>query len=300
MKNKEHRAKNKDVLALGSNHLCSSLRADLQTHTTASDGTLTPTELVQLARDRDVRVLAVTDHDTIAAHGEAIRDGQACGVRIIRGIEVSALHKQGEVHVLGYGVAPSDDPTREAIEGLREVRVSRAKAILRKLDALGKPVSFERVRHIAGDGMIGRPHISRAMIEAGHVQTFEQAFDEYLGEGKPAFAPNDSLTPSQAIDLIHRAHGCAVLAHPALFKGDFNVLFNDMLNAGLDGIEAFYPLHNTIQTDRYVEITNQFGLIVTGGSDFHGFNGDAEVSLGSVFLPEKTIDALDARIAQYL
>lgn len=276
------------------------MRTDLHTHTTASDGTLTPAELVQLARDRDVRVLAVTDHDTIAAHGEAIRAGETCGVRIIRGIEVSALHKQGEVHVLGYGVAPSDDHTHQTIHNLRDVRVSRAKAILSKLDALGKPISFERVQQIAGDGMIGRPHIARAMIEAGHVQTFEQAFDEYLGEGKPAFAPNDSLTPSQAIDLIHRAHGCAVLAHPALFKGDFNVLFNDMLDAGLDGIEAFYPLHDMKQTDRYVEIANQFDLIVTGGSDFHGFNADAEVSLGSVSLPEKTIDTLDARIARYL
>ena len=276
------------------------MRTDLHSHTTASDGTLSPTALVTMAQQRGIGVLAVTDHDTVAGHAEAIAAGEALGVRVLRGIEVSALSDEGkEVHVLGYGVQPSDDATRIKIESLRDVREARAKSLLSKLSALGIAINFERVKAFAGDGMIGRPHVARAMVEAGVVRTVNQAFDEYLGEGKPGFVSHEGLTPQQALALIHRAHGAAVVAHPMLYKGNLEGLLQDVIAAGLDGIEAFYPAHTPEQTQHFVRLAEKQGLIVTGGSDFHGPLGDLEVSLGTISLPEDAITKLDARIQNY-
>jgi hypothetical protein len=276
------------------------LRTELHCHTTASDGTLSPTALVQLAQQRNIGVIAITDHDTVAGHKEAIAAGDALGLRVLRGIEVSALSDEGkEVHVLGYGVQPSDDATQSKLESLRDVREARAKALLAKLSALGISISFHQVKAFAGDGMIGRPHVARAMMEAGVVQTLNQAFDEYLGEGKPAFVAHEGLTPQQAIALIHKAHGAAVLAHPMLYKGDLNTLLEGAIVAGLDGIEAFYPMHTPEQTQAFVRLADKQGLIVTGGSDFHGPLGDLEISLGTIALPEDAIARLDERIQQY-
>ncbi len=275
------------------------MRTDLHSHTTASDGTLTPSALVALAAGRDIAVLAVTDHDTTAGLDEARAAGAREGVRVIGGIEISALLDNKEVHMLGYGVAASDAATRDIIAGLRQVRVARAQSMLKKLAALGMPVEFAQVQAMAGDGIIGRPHIARALIAAGYVQTMPEAFDNYLAEGKPAFTANDALTPAEAIALIHAAHGCAVLAHPLLFKGDFEALFEHARAAGLDGIEAHYPMHNAPQTAQYSALAVRHGMIVTGGSDFHSDAGYHDVALGTVHLPDGVITALDARIARY-
>jgi predicted metal-dependent phosphoesterase TrpH len=254
--------------------------------------------LVELASLRDVKVLAITDHDTVAGHEEAIEGGRQHNVRIIPGIEVSSLSDQGEVHVLGYGVEPRDDDTRQRILDLRDARDGRAKAIVAKLHGLGVPVSYERVKAIAGDSMVGRPHVARALLEGGWVATRQEAFDVYLAEGKPAFVPHTGLTPSQAVELIHRARGVAVLAHPGLFFGDVDWLLQDLLGHGLDGIEVYYPLHSAEQSNQYAAIAKANGLLVTGGSDFHGLVGDKEVALGSIHLPDGAIEALDARIAE--
>ena len=274
----------------------SSFRAELHCHTTASDGFYPPSELVHVARLRDLRVIAITDHDTIDGHAEALAAGEAHGVTVVPGIEISSLSAQGEVHVLGYGLQPADDATRQQIASLRSSRESRAKRILANLEALGKPVSFERVKELAGDAMLGRPYIATAMVEAGHVKTKQQAFDEYLAEGQPAFAPNDALTPAEAVDLIHRARGLAVMAHPALYKGDLMSVFGDMLAHGLDGIEVYYPLHTPEQSQTYAALARQHNLLVTGGSDFHSPLRDTELALGSIRLPEGAVDALLHRI----
>ncbi|MCL5996994.1 MAG: PHP domain-containing protein [Chloroflexi bacterium] len=276
----------------------SSLITELHCHTRASDGLNSPSALVELASLRDVKVLAITDHDTIAGHAEAIGAGRQYNVRVIPGIEVSSLSDQGEVHVLGYGVQPEDESTRQRILDLRDARDGRAKAIVSKLHALGVPVSYQRVKEIAGDSMVGRPHVARALLEGRWVVTRQQAFDDYLAEGKPAFVPHTGLTPSQAVELIHRARGVAVLAHPGLYAGNLSRLIEDMLAHGLDGIEVFYPLHSVEQTSQYLALAQRRGLLITGGSDFHGLVGDNEASLGSIHLPEGSIEALDARIAQ--
>lgn len=269
---------------------------ELHCHTTASDGLHSPTDVVRLARQRDVTLLAITDHDTIAAHEEALTAGAALGLRVIPGIEVSSLSPQGEVHVLGYNVRPSDDATINTLNSLRGVREARARGIIDKLAALGIKVPFARVQAMAGDAMIGRPHIARALVEMGAVANTQAAFDLYLAEGKPAFVPHEGLTPAEAVALIHAAHGVAVLAHPALYRGDLALLLDDMLAAGLDGIEAFYPQHTPAQTEQYKAIAKQHHLVLTGGSDFHAVIGDQPISLGTVHVPDECLHDLEARM----
>lgn len=269
---------------------------ELHCHTTASDGRLSPTQVVQLAKQRDVALLAITDHDTIAAHEEALAAGVSLRLRIIPGIEVSALSPEGEVHVLGYNVRPDDDATIQTLNSLRGVREARARGMIDKLAALGIVVPFERVKALAGDAMIGRPHLARVLVEMGVVTNMQTAFDVYLAEGKPAFVPHEGLTPAQAVDLIHAAHGVAVLAHPALYRGDLAVLLDAMLAAGLDGIEAFYPMHTPPQIVQYKAIAKQHDLVLTGGSDFHAVIGDQPVSLGTVHVPDECLRELDARM----
>jgi predicted metal-dependent phosphoesterase TrpH len=257
---------------------------------------LTPAALVDLAKLREVKVLAITDHDTLAGIPAAVTAGRQYSIQIIPGIEVSSLAKEGEVHVLGYGVAPVDEETSQRILALREAREGRAKAMVSKLHALGVPISYERIKQIAGDAMVGRPHVAQALVEGQWVTNRQAAFDTYLAEGKPAFVPHTGLTPAQAVELIHRARGVAVLAHPGLFVGKLQPLLDDLLAHGLDGIEVYYPLHTAEQTATYAAFAKAHQLLVTGGSDFHGFVGDLETSFGSIHLPEGTIQALQEKI----
>ena len=273
------------------------MRIDLHSHSTASDGRLSPTQLVELARDREVETLALTDHDTLRGTAEAIAAGARMGVRVIAGIEVSTLFNGSkEAHILGYGMRPTSDATRATIDSLQPLRASRARAILARLAQLGMPVEFETVAQLAGDGMIGRPHIARALIAAGYVPDFQTAFDRYIAEGQPAFVPNDALTPAQAVDLIHAAHGVAVLAHPCEFKGDLDALLAELIGAGLDGIEVYHPGNPPASRPALLERAAHASLIVTGGSDFHGLGVDGDASLGSISLPDGILEALDAKM----
>ena len=281
---------------LGTQHV----RTELHCHTTASDGRHTPAEVVRLAHQRGVALLAITDHDTLAGNEEAASVGQALHVRVIRGVEISALSLGGEVHVLGYGVQPRDPETQARFDALRGVREARARAILDKLAGLGIHIPFARVRALAGDAVIGRPHVARAMVEAGVVATQNEAFDLYLGEGKPAFVAHLGLTPVQAVQLIHAAGGLAVLAHPGLYLGDLADLIDELVAAGLDGLEAFYPLHTPEQVESFVRIARARNLLLTGGSDFHGLEGEGAASLGSVSPPESEVAALLDRLGHAL
>jgi predicted metal-dependent phosphoesterase TrpH len=269
---------------------------ELHCHTTASDGQLAPADVVKLAKQRDVSLLAITDHDTIAAHDEALAAGAALNLRVIPGIEVSSLSPQGEVHVLGYNVRPTDEATIRTLNNLRDVREARARGMIDKLAALGVQVPFERVQSLAGDAMIGRPHLARVLVEMKAVSNMQEAFDRYLAEGKPAFVPHEGLTPAQAVALIHAAHGIAVLAHPALYRGDLDALLQDMLAAGLDGLEVFYPMHTPAQIEQFKAIAQKHNLVMTGGSDFHALIGDQPASIGTVHVPEECLRELDARM----
>jgi predicted metal-dependent phosphoesterase TrpH len=255
-----------------------------------------PRTVVEFAKQRGIAWLAITDHDTLAGNAEAIQAGEAFGVRVTPGVEISSLAPAGEVHVLGYGVVPTDDKTHATLASLRDIRDARARGILAKLDTLGIHIPFARVQALAGDGMIGRPHVARALIEQRIVQNQQEAFDKYLSEGKPGFVRHVGLTPVQAVELIHAAHGVAVLAHPWFFRGELLPLIQELCAVGLDGIETYYPSHTAEQVIQLEHITDQFGLIRTGGSDFHGIYGDYEMSLGSMHVPDACLTALDAAL----
>lgn len=260
---------------------------DLHSHSTCSDGALSPADLVRRAADRGVRHLALTDHDTTIGLAAARDAGATCGVEIIDGVEISAWHGQ-EVHVLGYFVQPHAG-FQAVLERQATSRVDRVRRIGERLERLGLPVDIEAVLASA-EGNVGRPHIARALIAAGHVPDFEAAFSRLLKRGAAAYIPASRLTAVHAVRTIHDAGGVAVLAHPGVERvADVQTL----VRAGLDGIEAYHPAHDPGTTAKYVAFARRHDLVATGGSDFHAPGG--RVDLGDRGVPPDVLDALRAR-----
>lgn len=265
-------------------------RVDLHTHTTASDGTLSPSQLFDKAAELGIDVLAVTDHDSTAGYQalRAIRDRHP-DVELIPGIEVSA---EGEwpCHLLGYFVSPEADGFQEELAQYRRWRQSRMAAMVRKLNALGVVVEMERVLAIAAGGTVGRPHLADAMIEKGYVKTRQQAFDRFLKRDGPAFVPGDGPRAPECIQLIRSAGGIPVLAHPSYYTSPD--LLQKLVGAGLMGIEVYYPEHSRSLIQRYLDLAKTYQLVATGGSDFHGPR-TGRPSMGSVAVPETVIQNLE-------
>jgi len=247
---------------------------DLHTHSTASDGSLTPTELVDLAAEKGLQAIALTDHDTVAGIGEALRRGQTVGVRVIPGIELGARQDDyREMHILGYFIRHNHRPLLERLEWLRARRFERGQQMVARLSGLGIAVAFERVEELARGGAIGRPHVALALVEAGYVETVAEAFRRYLTPGQPAYVEKQRLSPREAIELIQTADGIPVLAHPAtlgLEQEKLEGLISELCEWGLRGIEAYWSRHNAEQIEFCKRLAAQFDLAVTGGSDFHG------------------------------
>ena len=269
-------------------------RVDLHTHTTASDGRLTPRELVRLAVRHGVRVLAVTDHDSTdglpEAFDEAARHPQ---LEIVPGLEINCDVPGAEVHVLGY-LIDWEAPWFHAF--LREQRAERRLRIARiaaRLAELGMPIDVDAVFALVGEGSAGRPHVARVMVECGYVRSVREAFDRYLRAGGSAHVPRRRLTPVEAVDVIRRARGVPVLAHPGLAGRDD--LVPELAAAGLQGIECYYPEHSTAQTAHYRALCRERGLIATGGSDFHGPLTGRTNPPGSPAVPPEVWDALRER-----
>lgn len=260
---------------------------ELHCHSNASDGAFSPSDLIAHAHAAGVELLALTDHDTIAGDAEAVQAGARLGVRVIPGIEISALSKLGEIHILGYNMRPQTDALREEIAKLRDARAGRAKAILQKLHELGIVIPFEVVQKLAGDAIIGRPYIARALVAGGFVKDIQAAFDDYLADGKPANVPMQVLTPAQAITLIHACGGVAVVAHPGLYHLDHAALIDELAAHGLDGVEVYYPDHGPLDVQKFERLAREHNLLRTGGSDFHTPMG--EVAIGSIRLPEDAL-----------
>jgi 3',5'-nucleoside bisphosphate phosphatase len=263
---------------------------DLHSHTNASDGEHSPEELIALARDRGLAVLALTDHDTIAAVERAqTAAAQAGDIELIPGVELSTDVPGHEIHVLGYFVNWRDPEFLAMINKFREGRIGRAEKIVAKLAELGAPISFARVQEIAGDGAIGRPHVAQALVEAGHVATMRAAFDQYLANDKPAYVEHYSLPPTEAVKLILSAGGVPVLAHP---RGVEQFL-PDLVEAGLLGLECYYPEYDEREQRELVDLAKQYGLVATGGSDFHGLHKMGHMSgLGEVYVPPEVVEKL--------
>ena len=258
-------------------------RIDLHAHSNRSDGTFEPADVVRLASERDLDVVALTDHDTTDGLDEAIATGNELGVEVVPGIEFSAEYDGKSVHVLCYWMDPSDPALRTELQRLRDERFRRGELMVEKLQALGVPVEFEHVRRIANGATIVRPHIAQAMVEIGAVASETDAFDVYLGDGRPGHVPKHALDPLDAVALILGAGGVCVLAHPGMWGDQSAVpagLIERMAAAGMRGLEVDHPDHPPEQREHYRAIAAELGLVPTGGSDCHGTRYEP-VRLGS-------------------
>ncbi len=246
---------------------------DLHTHSNFSDGTMTPTELVALARHKKISALALTDHDTMAGTAEALLAGAEMGVEIIPGIEISVLYNQIEYHVLGYWADPGNSPLAAALSRLQGARAERNAKILEKLKALGIPVTDEELQLVSEQGQTGRPHIARILMQRGVVGTMSQAFDQFLKKGEAAYVSRFAYGAAEAVALIRQAGGLAVLAHPAQNDPELirlPAVLADLVPAGLEGVELYYPTHSHKVKKRMRALAAEHDLLLTGGSDYHG------------------------------
>ena len=281
-------------------------RIDLHTHTTASDGSLSPTELVDLAVERGVEVLAITDHDSTDAIDTAV--AHASGrLEIWPGVEISSDIPGSEVHVLGYFLDYGQPALQAAFASFRESRLHRAERMVEKLSSLGMRVEWARVREIAGGGAVGRPHVAQALVEAGYVPNVREAFDLYIGRNGPAYVERFKLSPTEAVALIRGAGGLAALAHPIYIdpnKGrkpaaggkpfDLRSYVAGLVQDGIEGIEAYYADYTPRQNQQMLDLASEFGLIATGGTDFHGGGVGGSALPGEVGVPWSSVDAMRA------
>jgi predicted metal-dependent phosphoesterase TrpH len=258
---------------------------DLHLHTTASDGRLTPSELVDVSAAAGLSVVAVTDHDTMASVAEVQRLAGARGIDAISGIEITAVDSGGDVHVLGYFADPEDEALSAFLSRQRASRVARVVAIADRLTSLGFPIDIESVladaRRVAGRS-IGRPQVARAMVVAGHVRSTREAFDRWLGDGLPGFIPREGARSEEVVAVVHRAGGIASIAHPGKSISDARLAA--LRDAGLDAVEAFHPDHDKARVAHYIALAVRLDLLLTGGSDFHG-DPSHGLAPGSVTLP---------------
>lgn len=273
---------------------------DLHSHTIHSDGTFTPTEAVHLALERDLGVLSISDHDSTEGLAEAVEAADGTPLEIVPGVEFSSLYDRGGVHVLAYWMDLEDEAFQAELRRLREDRWTRGERMVRKLQALGHPISFPRVGEIAKGKNIGRPHVAQALVEAGVVPTIKDAFtEELIGTGGRGYVEKHALHPARAVSLIKRAGGLAVLAHPALWRDGLPTpepLIEEMVESGLDGLEAAHPEHDAATTAHYRAMAERFGIAATGSSDCHGARYDP-VRMGSVTTDPEQFAKLKSRRA---
>jgi 3',5'-nucleoside bisphosphate phosphatase len=279
-------------------------RLDLHLHTTHSDGSLSPTDVLRLAKKAGVTALAITDHDIVSGIPEAVTAGAELGIEIIPGVEISSSMGDSELHILGYCLRWQDPELNQRLAALRESRHHRNPQIIERLRSLGLDVTYEEVRALAGTDSVGRPHIARLLMDKEYVSSAKDAFDRYLAEGRPAYVPRQLPKPAEAIAWIRAAGGVAVLAHPTWAKvsGEgLNTLLTTLKAEGLGGIEVHYSTHTTRQTTEYLDLAKRLSLLVTGGSDFHGITKpDIEVGTGrgDLKVPERLLDPLKMAAAQ--
>ncbi|KEO84211.1 PHP domain-containing protein [Tumebacillus flagellatus] len=268
--------------------------ADLHAHTTASDGTFTPRQLVERAHQNGLAAVAVSDHDTTAGVAEAQAAGRELGVEIVPGIELSTVFEGKEVHVLGYYYDPNHPALVELTTKMREDRVNRMEKMVVKLQEAGIDITREEVQAEA-QGAIGRPHFARVLMKKGYVSSMPEAFDKYLGYGKPGYVSRMKVTPVEGVNVILEAGGVPVVAHPGLIGKDY--LFDELVPHGLAGLEALHPDHDDEQRKHYLALAEHHGLIATGGSDFHGAGAEHRGELGSVNVPLDVVRRLQEKSA---
>ena len=266
---------------------------DLHTHSTASDGARAPADVVRAAKAAGLSAIALTDHDTLAGLAEAREEGDRIGVRVIQGIELSAVEGQSETHILGLHLSDVSEMEKQLVD-LRQMRLNRAQRIVERLNALGIPIRLESVLKEADGGAIGRPHVARAMIAGGWAVDLREAFDKYLGNGRTAFVGKERLAMRDAIAMIHRARGLAILAHPA--QSGTRERVATLVSEGLDGVEVLHPSHSWEDSQRLDALVNEFKLVRSGGSDWHGAVDGAR-TLGMMRVPAQWLGDQEERVA---
>ena len=262
---------------------------DLHIHSTASDGTFTPAEIVAHAIKLELKAIAITDHDTLAGSREALNSGIPAGLEFLTGVEISAApppfyHQAGSFHLLGYSIHLADSKLNQTLDVLQLARKNRNPAIINRLNELGISISLEEISEEAGDVQLGRPHIAQVMVGKGVVSSIDEAFDQFLGTDRPAYVDKYRVPCDQAIGAINGAGGIPVLAHPGLLEYDSDQQVDDIIGRlkqmGIQGVEVFYPEHTADQTHLFAELARRHGLLMTGGTDFHG-DIHPEIEMGS-------------------
>ncbi|MDK2820532.1 MAG: 3,5-nucleoside bisphosphate phosphatase [Clostridia bacterium] len=269
------------------------LIGDLHTHTSASDGLLSSSELLYFARDKGLEIVGITDHDSISGLEEALKLGPEMGLTIVPGVELSTENGKKEIHILGYYIEWHNEKFLLFLKLMRQDRERRNIRIIKRLQELGFEISIEDVEKEVHGEAIGRPHIAATLVRKGYVPSFEIAFSTLLKRGKPAYVPRNKISPYKAVEVILSVGGVPVLAHPGLSKVD--ELIPDLVTAGLQGIEVYYPFHDELTTKHYKEIANKYNLIITGGSDFHGQKDNSHADLGSIRIGEEEFIKLKRR-----
>lgn len=269
------------------------IKADLHIHTTASDGEYSPCDVVSMAKAANLEAIAITDHDTTAGTDRALSAGRQTGVFVIPGVEISAVFASGTLHILGY-FPELPLGLEQRLEKVQKARKDRNPQIIKELNELGFDITMEDVKYVAGHGQTGRPHIGKVLIQKGYVANLDEAFDKLLGRGAPAYVEKKKLSFKDAISLIKSYRGIPVLAHPFTLNLDnsrLTLFVKSLKNHGLAGIEAFYPEHTKGQVSLYSNLGRDLGLIITGGTDFHG-PSRGHTSIGDVGVDIKVVDHL--------
>lgn len=265
------------------------MKADLHVHSTASDGTLSSEELVALALERGLAVLSIADHDSVAGLQSALARAEGTPLTLIPAVELSATAHGWDAHILGYFVNHRDPALLRRLADLRDARMRRARTMVATLNEAGYSVALEDVLAMSNGGAVGRSHVARALVSRGHAGTVREAFERFIGRGRPFYVAKDISTPSEAIATVRAAGGVAVVAHPGVSKLDD--LIPELVAAGLGGIEAYHADHTEEQRRHYATMASDLGLLVTGGTDFHG-HGAPNPELGTVDVPREAVEGL--------
>ena len=267
---------------------------DLHMHSTASDGAVPPAGVVEAARRAGLTAIALTDHDTLAGIDAARAAGESCGIRVVAGTELSAVYREREIHLLGLHLQRADEVDRR-LDEFRQRRRTRADEIVRRLNELGVPITTQQVLDQAGRGAVGRPHVARAMVAEGWAADLRDAFDRYLGNGRPAFVEKQRFLVRDAIRLVHDAGGLAIVAHPGA-QGTREWV-EGLVQLDIDGLEVLHPSHSAEDVRRLGALVEHFGLVPSGGSDWHG-GADGQRAIGGMHVPIDWLVKQDERVAE--
>ena len=269
-------------------------KADLHTHTNYSDGALSPYELIKKAHELGLEILGIVDHDTVSAIEDSIEIGSEFGVEIVPGVELSAAIDNREIHIIGYFVDRENEGLAEYLTVSRKDRMRRAKRIVEKLNKINVPLKLEAVLEKAGSAAVGRPHIAHALLDEGLTGSYVEAFSRYIGYGGPAYEKKNSLSPEDTIALVASSGGLSFLAHPGKYTSD--AVLHRLIKSGLDGIEVIHPSHTPEEVQHYNGIVDQYFLLASGGSDYHGGKRNDNGALGLYNVPTAWVKEMKKRL----